>query len=626
MAATYLDSLDFATVKAHYASGQWTPTALIAAVLDRIAAAPDTGIWINRFPAEQVREQARRVEERHSRGEKLPLYGLPFVVKDNIDVAGLPTTAACPAFAKVPKQSAAVVQRLLDAGAICIGKTNLDQFAAGLVGVRSPFGVCKNTFDERYISGGSSSGSAAAVAAGFVSFSFGTDTAGSGRVPAAFNNIIGLKPTRGLLSTLGVVPACRSLDCVSVFALTCEDAEHIEAVATAFTAGDSYSRRAGELPAPRVIGDGPFRFGVPLAKDLEFFGDDSGATAFAGAVDRLKSLGGITVEIDLEPFLQVGRLLYEGPWLAERLEAPGMLFKEDPEALLPVTRKVLSGADRYSAADAFVGMHELAGLQQRTAPTWKTIDFLLTPTAGTIYTIAAVEADPIRLNSTLGRYTNFVNLLDLCGLALPAGFGSNGLPYGVTIFAPAGQDRMLLEVGRRYQRSANLPLGATKFSLPGDSAIPARRDSSGILPSVPASGIQPLRGGVAPNSVLVAVVGAHLSGQPLNYQLAERNAVLVRTCRTAAKYRLFALPGTKPPKPGLIRVAAGGAALEVEVWQMPIEAFGSFVAAIPSPLGIGSLELEDGTHVKGFTCEEFAVAAARDISAFGSWRKYLAES
>jgi allophanate hydrolase len=616
MVTTYLDSLDFATVSAHYASGRWTPSALIAAVLDRIAGAPDTGIWINRFPAEHVREQARRVEERRARGEKLSLYGLPFAVKDNIDVAGLPTTAACPAFAIVAERSAPVVQRILDAGGIFIGKTNLDQFAAGLVGVRSPFGVCKNTFDGRYISGGSSSGSAAAVAAGLVSFSLGTDTAGSGRVPAAFNNIIGLKPTRGLLSTLGVVPACRSLDCISVFALTCEDAEKVESVATAFTEGDPYSRHADELAAPRAIGDGPFRFGVPAAKDLDFFGDESAAALFSGAVNRLKSLGGVAVEIDLEPFLQVGRLLYEGPWLAERLEAPGMLLKEDPEAILPVTRKVLSGADRYSAADAFVGMHALAGLQQQTAPTWKKIDFLLAPTAGTIHTIAAVEADPVRLNSTLGRYTNFVNLLDLCGLALPAGFGSNGLPYGVTIIAPAGHDRMLLQLGERYQRSANFPLGATKFSLP------TTKDGQSQDAAKPRMYMRGSEG----SEVLVAVVGAHLSGQPLNFQLTERNAVLARSCRTAAKYRLFALPGTKPPKPGLIRVASGGAAIDVEVWQMAVEAFGSFVAAIPSPLGIGSLELEDGTHVKGFICEEFAVASARDISTFGSWRKYLAES
>jgi allophanate hydrolase len=609
MANPYLDSLDFSVVSAHYNAGRWTPSTLITALLARIAAAEDTGIWIARIPADQVREQARRVEDRRARGESLPLYGLPFAVKDNIDIAGIPTTAACPAFSATPTESAPAVQRLLDAGAICLGKTNLDQFAAGLVGVRSPFGVCRNSFDGRYISGGSSSGSAVAVAAGLVSFALGTDTAGSGRVPAAFNNIIGLKPTRGLISTLGVVPACRSLDCVSIFALTCDDAERVATVASGFTAGDPYSRQTEELPSPRIFGDGPFRFGVPAAKDLEFFGDESSRSAFADAVDRLKSLGGTAVEIDLDPFLQVGRLLYEGPWLSQRLEAAGTLLKENPEAILPVTRKVLAGADRYSAADAFAGMHKLAALQRQTSAAWKSIDFLLTPTAPTIYTIAAVEADPIRLNSTLGRYTNFVNLLDLCGLALPAAICTNGLPHGVTIVAPAGHDRLLLEIGNRYQRAANLPLGATKFTLPEFSATPPR---SGRIP--PAA------------DVLVAVVGAHLSGQPLNHQLTDRNATLARTCRTAAKYRLFALPGTKPPKPGLVRVAAGGAALEVEVWRMPVSAFGGFVAAIPSPLGIGSLELEDGTIVKGFICEEFAVATARDISSFGSWRNYLAQS
>jgi allophanate hydrolase len=579
-----------------YCAGRFTPTDVAEGVLADIAKAPDRRAWITLLSRERVLEYAGALATRDP--ASLPLYGVPFAIKDNIDLAGVPTTAGCPDYAYTPAKSAFVVDRLIEAGAIPIGKTNLDQFATGLVGTRSPYGACRNSIDPAYISGGSSSGSAVAVAMGLVSFSLGTDTAGSGRVPAAFNNIVGLKATCGALSTSGVVPACRSLDCVSIFALTADDAARVYGAAAVFDPEDSYSRRVDSLPsAPNASAAGAasvrspagsgFRFGVPRASQLEFFGDAEYARLFAAATARLESLGGRRVEIDFEPFLATARLLYEGPWVAERYCAVGDFLERQPDSVYPVTRQIISGGRKATAADAFRAQYRLMELRRAAERAWLEMDVLVTPTAGTIYRIDAVEADPIRLNSNLGYYTNFVNLLDLAALAVPAGFRADGLPFGVTLVGRAGTDAQLLALGDRLHSRV---------------------------------GTDPTSG----DHICVAVCGAHMEGLPLNQQLTSRNAVLVSRTRTAPEYRFYALPGGPPHRPGLVRVVNNGASVEVEVWSVPTALFGSFVAGIPAPLGIGKVELESGEHVMGFLCESYATATATDITALGSWRRYLA--
>ena len=458
------------------------------------------------------------------------------------------------------------------------------------------------------VPGGSSSGSAVAVAAGLVSFAFGTDTAGSGRVPAAFNNVVGLKPSRGLISTSGVVPACRSLDCVSVVALTCEDANEVLRAVASPDEQDAESREPGEFPANAPIDSHRFRFGVPPAADLRFFGNTAAADLYQTALNRMKKLGGTPVEIDFSPFVAVGQLLYQGPWVVERLEAAGELLARDPEAILPPTRKILSGALKFTALDAMAAQRRLRVLARAAAKQWAKMDVLALPTVGTIYTVAQVTADPLALNANLGYYTHFANLLDLCAISIPSGFGPDGLPASLMVLAPAGQDQGLIALGARCHQMAHVNLGATSHRLPPTAA------GKPAAPAVPTSGM-----------VSLAVVGAHLAGQPLNHQLLSRKARLVRSCRTAPRYRLYPLAGTVPPKPGLLRVTgeAEGNAIDVEVWEMTAEHFGNFVAAIPPPLGIGTIELEDGTVVKGFICEPYAIAGARDISHFGGWRQYL---
>jgi allophanate hydrolase len=592
-------SLDIACLHAAYRSGV-SPRDVMNAICDRIDAGSDNPVWITTVPREQLLARADALPGTDAMAT-LPLYGVPFAIKDNIDAAGMPTTAACPDFSYIARDNADAVGLLLAAGAILVGKTNLDQFATGLVGTRSPYGPVQNAFNPSFISGGSSSGSAVAVAAGMASFALGTDTAGSGRIPAGFNNLIGLKPTRGLIGTTGVVPACRSLDVISIFALTCADAKTVFKVAERFDGADSYAR------TQRVQQRGPaaaFRCGIPSIATREFCRDHDAAQQFDAACARARELGGELMEIDLQPFLDVAALLYGGPWVAERYAAIRAFFDKRSDAMLPVIRKVIGEAAKYSAADAFEAGYRLAALRRQTEALWESIDCLLVPTAPTIYTISEVEADPVDLNTSLGYYTNFVNLLDLCAIALPVGFRSDGLPSGVTLIAPPLRDDWLCDLGARFAQAGALPLGATGHALPAGPTAGAPQPSAANI------------------CVKLAVVGAHLSGQPLNHQLTERGATLSRCCRTAPVYRLFALAGTKPTKPGLIRHEAG-AAIEVEVWDLPAEQFGSFVAAIPAPLGIGTLVLEDGSEVKGFICESHAVAGARDISHFGSWKNYL---
>jgi allophanate hydrolase len=591
-----IDSLLIPDLLAGYRSGRFRPTDVAREVLDRIARAPERNAWIARLPSDAVMARARALEERSP--DSLPLYGVPFAVKDNIDLANVPTTAACSAFTYVPPASAAVVDRLLAAGALPVGKTNLDQFATGLVGTRSPYGACKNAFDPAFVSGGSSSGSAVAVASGLISFGLGTDTAGSGRVPAAFNNLIGLKPSCGRLSTRGVVPACRSLDCVSIFALTASDAGRVLSVAEGFDPQDPFSRPA--QPSARPIDPAAFRFGVPRPDQLEFFGDAAYAALFQAAAARLASLGGQPVVVDLEPFLAAARLLYEGAWIAERYAALEPFLKDHADALHPVTRRIIEGGKLPSAVDLFRSQYRMAELKRTAGAAWRDVDLLLLPTTGTIYRIAEVEADPVQLNTRLGRYTNFVNLLDLAAVAVPAGFRSDGLPFGVTLMAPAHADRDLLALAGVLHHATGVPLGATDQPCPTPEPAP-----------------------IATDAVRVAVCGAHLEGLALHHQLQERRSRLVQRTRTAPAYRFYALPGGPPERPGLLRVAEGGAAIEVEVWEMPADRFGSFVAAIPAPLGIGKLQLEDGTWVTGFICEPYGLAGAADITSTGGWRRHL---
>ncbi|PTQ88044.1 allophanate hydrolase [Nitrosomonas ureae] len=591
---------DIASLLQCYASDELSPTQLVEAIHAEIQNDPDHA-WISTLPLEALKGYARKVEAADM--ASLPLYGIPFAIKDNIDLAGLPTTAACPAFAYSPSCSATVVKKLIDAGAIPIGKTNLDQFATGLNGTRSAYGACRNAFDPAYISGGSSSGSAVAVAKGQVCFSLGTDTAGSGRVPAAFNNLIGYKPTKGWLSTHGVVPACRSLDTVSIFAFTVVDVAHILETCVGYDAADIYSRKRK--------GHGfnfgtalHFRFGIPRKQHLKFFDNHDSERLFDETITRMQALGGEAVEVDFEPFLEAARLLYEGPWVAERYAAIQSFFELHGDQIIAPVHEIIATAKHRSATDVFNGFYQLRRIKQQADQIWTHVDCLLTPTTGTIYSIQAIQRDPIRLNTNLGYYTNFMNLLDYAAIAVPAGFQNNGLPFGITLAAPAHQDHPLLHLAHRLQQAQLLSLGATGIAVRQDAHFPA----------VPGSG-----------QVRIAVCGAHLSGLPLNGQLTSRRGRLVTSTTTSPDYRLYALPGNPPQRPGLIRVNKNeqGVPIEVEVWELPMLELGSFVAGIPAPLGIGTITLANGETLLGFVCERYAVENTLDISQLGGWRNYL---
>ena len=584
-----------------YRDGGAKPEDIVARSFARIRAHSDPAVFIALREEAEVIAEARALAQN---GDKaLPLFGLPVAVKDNIDVKGLPTTAACPAYSYRPNRDATCVARLRQAGAIILGKTNLDQFATGLVGVRTPYGICRNLFDDKLIPGGSSTGSAIAVGAGFAPLALGTDTAGSGRVPAAFSNIVGLKPSRGLVSAAGVVPACRTLDCVSVFALTVDDASAALNVIAGGDPADPFSR-----PRPaRSVGAMPQRLklGVPIAGARLFYGDRASAAAYEAALAQFAALGANIVEFDIEPFYAAARLLYEGPWVAERYLTVRALIASSPESLHPVTRQVLLAGAHGTAAEAFAAFYQLEELRRVRDHTFRNVDALVLPTAPTIYSVEQVLADPIGLNSRLGTYTNFVNLLDMCGLAVPASMRPDGIPFGVTLLAPAGEDALLAAIGREFHASTGLTLGALKASQP-PLALQLGKPVDGEVP--------------------IAVVGAHLSGMPLNGELRAAGGRLLESTTTAPHYRLYALAGTKPAKPGLLRVKNGaGTAIQVEVWALSESAFGRFVAAVPPPLSIGTLELEGDRAVKGFLVEAEAIDGARDISSFGGWRAFMTQ-
>lgn len=589
-------------VRAWYAQGG-DPEQGLCDLARRIRRDSANGVWITLIDENEVRERVRELkaacatlseEERRSR---YPLLGIPFAVKDNMDVAGKETTAACPAYAYTAESTAFVVQRLLDAGAVLMGKTNMDQFATGLVGVRSPYGACPNSFDPAYISGGSSSGSAHVAAKGYVSFSLGTDTAGSGRVPAALNNLVGLKPSHGLLSTCGVVPACPSLDCVSIFALTCEDAAEVFAVAQGPDEKDIWSREAASSPAP--LGR-TFTFGVP--ENPEFCGNDVWAQAFREAIARLESLGGTAVALDYAPYREAADMLYFGPYLAERMAVVGDFVSKNPECCDATVHKIICGASHWTAVDTFRTIYRTRELRQIVAQDFKRVDVLLLPTAPTTYTIDAVRRDPVRTNVNMGTYTNFVNILDMCAVAVPSSVphmpGTDvAMPFGVTLMGPAFSEARLLDLASRFHAAAlkeGIGLGATEVKPAADKG-----------------------------SLLLAVGGAHMSGMALCHELEATGAVFECATATAPHYRMKLLPGGAPLRPAIVRVEDGGVPVQVEVWSMPRSAVGAFLERIPAPLGLGSVELADGSWVRGFICGADLSESARDISAFGSFRTFM---
>jgi len=579
-----LDRLSVDAIAADVRSRRRSAVAVMDEVLGRLSFY-DTiqpAVWISRFDADALRAAAATVDARIAAGEALPLAGVPFAVKDNIDLLGLDTTAACPAFAYTPTRSATVVERLVAAGAIPVGKANLDQFATGLNGTRSPYGIPRNAYNRAWVSGGSSSGSAVAVAAGLVAFALGTDTAGSGRVPAAFNHLVGLKPTRGRWSSRGLVPACRTLDCITVFANDASEAGLIDAVATGFDFEDALSRPLADVPHQIR------RIGIPRADQCRWFGDTESEFLYKQALDKL---GVEQVEIDLEPLNEAARLLYDGPWVAERTAALGSLLDEDPDAIHPVVREIVAQGKSYSAVDAFEGAYRLAELARIADSMWAQIDLLALPTAPTSYRVAEMLAAPITLNASLGAYTNFVNLLDMAAIAVPTGAYQSGVGFGVTLMGPAGTDRALIDAANRLS--------------PAPASLPPL-DLEGRM-----------------ETVKLAVVGAHLKDMPLHWQLTSREARFVGATNSAPTYRLYAMADSVPPKPALVH-SADGAAIALEIYELDMAAFGSFVAEVPPPLAIGTVTLEDGSMVKGFVAEPRATTGAEDITELGGWRAYIA--
>ncbi|MEE3934316.1 allophanate hydrolase [Pseudomonas viridiflava] len=593
-----LTDLRLDSVRTAYQSGALSPRQLILALQEKAAELkPGYHLFIHLLSPDELEPYLAALENRELKD--LPLYGVPFAIKDNIDLAGIPTTAACPDYAYTPERSATIVEQLVALGAVPMGKTNLDQFATGLNGSRSPYGPCPNSVLKEYPSGGSSSGSSLAVALGVSSFSLGTDTAGSGRVPAALNNLVGTKASKGLISTAGVVPACRTQDCVSLFTATAREASQLLALVARLDPRDEYSRRnpawndATAFGAPR-----PFRFGVPRAEDLEFFGCIQGPLLFSDAIDHLTALGGEAVTLDLSPFLEAASLLYDGPWVAERYSVAGQLMEENPAAVLPVIRAVLAKAPAVTGVETFRAHYRLQALKAICDKALEGLDCVVTPSIGRPMTSAELLAEPVLRNSELGYYTNFVNLLDYAAVAVPSTFMDNGLPWGVTLFGRAFTDQYLLSLADAFQRHTALPL------------------ISGNTPPTPTT--------VARNDMARLVVcGAHLDGLALNGQLKQRGARLLEATQSSPDYQLYALAGGPPFRPGMVRVAEGGVAIEVEVWELPSAELGSFLTGIPAPLGLGKVQLADGRWETGFICEPYGLEGARNISELGGWRAYL---
>ncbi|MFK8082663.1 MAG: allophanate hydrolase [Granulosicoccus sp.] len=592
--------MTLAGIKSAYASGM-TPADLMANLRERAMAYSDHNVFIHLLNAEELEPWLQGLGNKDP--ETSTLWGVPFVLKDNIDLAGIATTAACEAFSYVPRKTAFIAQQLIDQGALPLGKANLDQFATGLNGTRSPYGACANSFDKQMVSGGSSAGSAVAVALGLASFSLGTDTAGSGRVPACFNNLVGVKPTRGLLSASGVVPACRSLDCVSIFALHCDDANHVLSVAEGFDKFDGYSRpnQFENRGQTYVKQEGPLTLGVLSQKDLRFFGYSDYETAYGQSITRIEQNGIRLVEIDYGPFDEVAKLLYEGPWVAERYLATLPLIKDNPDAIFPAVREIISKGRAPLAIDAFQSQYRLHELKQLCMQQMQPVDALLTPTAGRLFSINEMLAEPIKRNSELGYYTNFVNLLDMAAIAVPTAFTDKALPFGVTLCGPAFSDRRLLSIANRIQQLYPLPMATTRQTVPETGAISSN----------------------STDRMELVVCGAHLDGMPLNYQLTDRGAHLLERTNTTPDYRLYALQDGPIPRPALVQSSQKGVAIEVEVWSLPAQHLGSFIADIARPLGLGKVKLADGREACGFIAEPCSVDTSIEITHLGGWKNYI---
>ena len=587
---------DLQSLRAAYAAGL-DVFEVVEEVYRRIQNLGDPGIFITVLDRSEVFKDAEALDQ--TQFDAMPLWGVPFAVKDNIDVAGTSTTAACPEFAYTAEEDAFVIKRLRAAGALLIGKTNLDQFATGLVGMRTPYPAPLNAIDPEVVPGGSSSGSAVAVAQGLVSFSLGTDTAGSGRVPAALNGIVGLKPSRGALSNRGVIPACRTLDCVSIFALTADDAFEIFKSTAVQDSHDAYSRA---FPAFRRSGrQSQIRIGVPSAETIRFFGDEHQKQSFDRSIDTLRENGAVVTEINFDPFYAVAEFLYNGPWVAERHTVIEALLADKPDALHPVTRQVTEVALGFSATDTFRAIYRLRELAHEITATMASVDLVCVPSIPKFITRTEVENDPIGPNAQLGTYTNFVNLLDFCALTVPVAQRDDGRPGSVTLIGPSGDDSKIAAQGAFLQGKAQPPLGATSWPFPAPISSDRNPDR---------------------DELAVVVVGAHMSGLPLNRELTRLGARFLRETTTVPQYKLFKLEGSSPARPGLVRDAEGSA-IAVEVWALPSQSVGKFLQGIPAPLGIGSIFLKDDSTAHGFLCEAVAVKNAKDITHFGGWRAYL---
>lgn len=588
-----------------YQSGDLTPKQHIASVMKDIYFGSDGSkdpAWISIASETKIAEQLMHLDQllADMTMANLPLYGIPFAIKDNIDAAGWETTVACPDFAFEPKKNATVVEKLLNAGAILVGKTNLDQFATGLVGTRSPFGAVPNTFDPSYVSGGSSSGSASVVARGLACFSLGTDTAGSGRIPAAFNNLVGTKPTPGLVSTEGVFPACKSIDCVSIMTLTAADADIVLNVMKSNETDRAQEAQFHPTPKPLYNFIKPIRIGLPIS--CEFLDDGQYQKAFTKAIENAKGLEVEFVPVDIDPFVKAGKLLYDGPWVSERFAVTEDFLKSNPDSFDRSVKQIIESGAPYTAAQGFRAIYQLKDLEIEAKKAWAQCDVIMVPSAPNHPTMEDLKNHPIIKNSELGMYTNYVNLMRLCAVAVPAGFTDKGMPFGVTLLAQEGSDNALLKLAAQWQILFGLPLG--KSDMKGSlNELAIIRNKAGTME--------------------IAVVGAHLRGMPLHSQLTERRARLVKACKSSKSYKLFALANTTPPKPGLVKAKTDGAAIDLEVYEMPIAEVGSFLGLIPAPLGLGNIELEDGSWVKGFICEPYAISGAKDITDLGGWKPYI---
>lgn len=587
-----------------YRSGSLVPQKYLVELLSRLRrdqeSAPDPA-WICLASNQQLIEQLVRLEGK--RVDDLPLYGIPFAIKDNIDLAGWITTVGCPDFAYEAKTTATSVQKLLDAGAVLIGKTNLDQFATGLVGTRSPYGIVPNPFDPKFVSGGSSSGSGSAVSRGLVLFSLGTDTAGSGRIPAAFTNTVGTKPTPGYMSTEGVYPACKTIDCISIFTLTASDAAIVLDVMKATTYDRTHEPQYHPEPKLTHQFPRPIRVGIPKAAD--FLDNSEYPKLFANALNKLKGMGYQIVEVDITPFVKAGKLLYEGPWVAERYAVIEDFLKKNPNSMDPSVKQIIESGANYTAAQGFRATYQLKELETLCQQVWAQCDLIVVPSAPRHPTIQELGEEPILRNSELGMYTNYVNLMRLAAVAVPADFTASGIPFGITLIGQGGSDFALLDFASQWQELTQLPLGKLKIK-PSEQYLRILKPKS--------------------SSTHLAVVGAHLKGMPLHSQLVERNARFIKSCTTAKHYQLFALANTIPPKPGLVRLKEGGDQIELELYDVPQEMIGSFLNLIPAPLGLGTIELDDGSWVKGFICEPVGIVGATNITHYGGWKKYLKET